>query len=520
MSTAPAQAAKRKTPEPVISRITIRATDIFDFTTNPAIRKFPYTTINTLHIRTQEQVIRNALLFKVGDRVDPFLIRETERNLRALPFIRAARVSRFPQRDGTVALVVRTQDSWTTEPLLNLGGVNTVDEIETGFREKNFLGLGKSVSFLYKSGPDFIEREYKYYDPQLFNSRWQLNAGALTDEAGTSRNITVQRPFYSATTKWSFRGGHANKLELVDEFSNNAKVSKFKRTIETHEFAIGRKVGGGTEIVNHVGPRYRRENRTHTPIPETSPGRPIPESEHLQTLFLDIETIKNDYIELTRIEKMSRVEDYNLGPQIVLSPGVSPKALSGDRNVWEFETTYEQRTLIKDTHLLFGRLAYSGRSLFDRPKNQKYIGQAKYYVRSSPLHTLVGNVKAQWSENLDQADNFKLGGDTGLRAYKRDQFVGDRTLLMNVEDRMYFVDDAFNLVSFGAAVFADSGYAWPKEQSVDLTDLKSDIGLGLRMGLTRSSNEVVLRFDLAYRLDPSSPNDKRIVFTFGSSQAF
>src|SRR5688500_10820338 len=97
---APLLAAK-SSQQPVISRITVRATDIFDFEFKTYLRKFPYTWANGLHIRTKERVIRQEFLFKVGDRLDPFLIAETERNLRALSFIRAARVAKYPQRDGT-----------------------------------------------------------------------------------------------------------------------------------------------------------------------------------------------------------------------------------------------------------------------------------------------------------------------------------------------------------------------------------------------------------------------------------
>src|SRR5258706_16085721 len=83
-----AHAAKK----PIISKIIIRGTDVFDFETKPNINKFPYSWINLLDIQTKEYVLRQELLFKVGDPVDEFRLRETERNLRALSFIRAARI--------------------------------------------------------------------------------------------------------------------------------------------------------------------------------------------------------------------------------------------------------------------------------------------------------------------------------------------------------------------------------------------------------------------------------------------
>jgi hemolysin activation/secretion protein len=237
-------------------------------------------------------------------------------------------------------------------------------------------------------------------------------------------------------------------------------------------------------------------------------------------MFLDMDAERNDFIEITHIEKMTRVEDYNLGPQVSLSPGLSPKELTGTQNVLQLQSSYEQRRMIRDTHLLWGKFTYTGRNTFNAPQNQLYTTQAKYYYRNSPGYTLVWNGLLQFGESLDDDNLIKLGGVNGLRAYRRDEFTGSKSVLFNVEDRTFWVDDAFHLVSLGGVAFVDSGYAWARGQGVSIGDLKSDVGVGLRFGLTRSSNEVVVRLDVAYRMDRSSPNDPRFVVTFGTGQAF
>ena len=45
-----------------------------------------------LHIRTREEIIRQELLFAPGDPLDKEAIAQTERNLRALVFLRDARI--------------------------------------------------------------------------------------------------------------------------------------------------------------------------------------------------------------------------------------------------------------------------------------------------------------------------------------------------------------------------------------------------------------------------------------------
>lgn len=512
---------KAKDLGPVISRITIRGTDIFDFETNPRLHHFPYTAINLLHIQTKEEVIRRELLFKVGDKYDPFLAQETERNLRALSFIRSARVTKFPQRDGTLALVVHVNDGWTTEPQINLGGVNKIDTTEFGFKEKNLFGYGKTVGVFYKKGDDFIQREYDYTDPRLFGSRLQLNAGYLNSTLVENRHIRIERPFYSSDTQYSYRASHEHDISTISDFEENNKVSEFEQTKETNEVAAATKVGAGRDYVNHAGLRFNKVSRNFAASANSNPARPIPVSDDLQTVFLDLDSSGNKFIETTHLEKMTRVEDINLGPSFQMSPGITPRFMNpGRSDGTQFSTSYEQRFLSQRGHLLYGKAAYSGRDTLHRAENQLYQGYLKYYYRGNDFNTFVVNSRVEWGDQLDPDTQVKLGGENGMRAFKTDSMVGTKGALLNLEDRLYFIDELWDLFSIGGAVFYDTGYVWSRHQAVDVSDLRNSVGAGLRLGLTRASNEVILRVDFSYRLHTVKADDSHFVVSFGTDQAF
>ena len=74
---------------------------------------------NRLHIKTKKYVIRRELLLKEGDPFSRRLADETERNLRALPFLWDARVNLRQSPKGKNVLEVSTADSWTL-----LGGIS------------------------------------------------------------------------------------------------------------------------------------------------------------------------------------------------------------------------------------------------------------------------------------------------------------------------------------------------------------------------------------------------------------
>jgi hemolysin activation/secretion protein len=132
----------------------------------------------------------------------------------------------------------------------------------------------------------------------------------------------------------------------------------------------------------------------------------------------------------------------------------------------------------------------------------------------------VLNTRADWGDKLDPDNQVKLGGDNGLRAFKVDDIVGNKGWVFNAEDRLFLINELFSLVSIGAVAFYDTGYVWAEHDPVSLSKLRSDIGAGLRFGLTRSSNEVIIRLDFSYRLQVNDPNDSHLVITFGTGQAF
>lgn len=72
-------------------------------------------------------------------------------------------------------------------------------------------------------------------------------------------------------------------------------------------------------------------------------------------------------------------------------------------------------------------------------------------------------------------ENYWIGGAETLRGYREDQFYGTRTLLFSTEFRVPFG------TSLQGVAFTDAGYAWPRGTDVRLSDLKTSVGVGLRV---------------------------------------
>ena len=104
----------------VIRKITIISNPIFNPNT-PGERKRLFRLANALHIQTQERTIRAQLLFAEGERYSERALRETERNLRQLRFLREP-IIRVTAIDGDqVDIEVQTTDVWSFSPTLSVG---------------------------------------------------------------------------------------------------------------------------------------------------------------------------------------------------------------------------------------------------------------------------------------------------------------------------------------------------------------------------------------------------------------
>ncbi len=130
-----------------IRKIHIKQLDVFGPTiddTSRVARSWIEKTGNKLHFMTKEYLIRNNLLFKEGDYIDPVVLADNERLLRALPYLEDARIIVKPlaSLSDSIDIIVVAKDVWASA--FNI----QVDNIYAGRFEiwdHNLFGLGHEI---------------------------------------------------------------------------------------------------------------------------------------------------------------------------------------------------------------------------------------------------------------------------------------------------------------------------------------------------------------------------------------
>jgi hypothetical protein len=501
-----------------IGRIRIESNDVFS--AEEASKGWVYRAANSIHIETRPSFLREQLLFKEGDPLDIALLAETERNLRALPFIKSASVTASAPHDGVSDVLVVTQDAWTTEPGGSFGSKGGRTTYSFELTETDLLGRGQLLSFAYAKETERTTRSILFQDPYLFRPFWKGRVYLADNSDGRQREFELARPFYSFSARWSADGlvsriAQEDKLyadgEEVDRFRHEHQeaLASYGAALSATELQADR-VTGGIDFVDD----------TFSPLPDQP--QTVPDPRKFRYVFAAYEHVESAFETLNYVNRDSRYEDFNLAPRIFVRGDFSPTAFGAPANSAAASVEFSGGILFSDDSFAQGDVLAQSR--FDGgPQNtiaSAFVGYVRRFRLTRIPQTFVARVQYDHSWRLDPEIQFEASGATGLRGYRLHAMTGDRRLLVNVEQRFFSEREYLQLFSPGAVVFVDAGTAVPRQTGLTFSQIKADAGFGLRIAIARAGGNNILRIDVAYPFQRDAQGRKGLLVSFSSSQAF
>lgn len=494
-------------PGLTIGSVVVETNNVFDLD-DPRDDKLLYRAANQLHRTTRDAVIRRELLFTEGDRYDPALIEESERILRALPFIRRAEAFTSVNKQGMVDVIVRTYDSWTLEVLASLQRAGGSTNIKAGLAEHNVLGTGKALSGSHSRVGKAGSQAFGYNDPQFFrHKRLQFALAALTSPGTQNFSLKVDRPFTSISPA-AFGGRLGYSKGAVGTSGDPTPSGTATRTLSEAGVDYGIALATSTRRTRRVNTGVLGRRSDYSPIPAQTVG-PVPPREQLTFVRLAGDWQELDFVTVRRINKFTHDEDYNLGlavlPEVAWAP---PSRALGTTESQVVPAVALRKGFVWSNQLLLLRSGYSSTYVNGGNGHRLASFDAAYFLRGFKYQTIAVHTSLDLGWRLDFARPLSLGEVNGLRGYGLDQFKGDRRFLFNVEDRVFVWDELWRLLDVGAVAFFDSGYVWPSGSAVRPAELRNSVGLGLRLAPSRSASNDPVRLDLAYALNDNKSRSR------------
>jgi hypothetical protein len=474
---------------------------------------FYYRWANSLHIVTREHVVRRELLFETGDTLNLRDIYETERNLRAAGFIGEIDFYAEPDSNGNINITVITTDLWTTKAEIYLDVAGGDYAVGLAFTEGNVLGLGKFIQLLGQVGSDQDGYAAAYIDNRLLGSRFAFDASLTKYTYSEGYSINITRPQYSLTVPFGVRASFASLDAVPRLFHRGVEIFRHNQDRRFLNAEAVYSLGLNRRLNLYGG--YNLEKLDYSPEDSDHPLNVlIPGDEVISYPIVGVGGAIIEYDVERFLDASGTPEDLTLGGSLYYKFGRSDRVFGAD-----FIGGWNQvsgRFLLRPFRRLFvgggERLTWW---LRDGHKERiRHQSQLAFFFKPASMHLLSVNAVTDFAWRQKATYQVILGGGNGLRGYSFYELAGDRLALGNLEYRFY-TPLTILTVRLGAAAFFDIGHVWRRGQGVDLGDLKSGVGVGLRFGLTRSSTSRVVNFDFARAL---SQDD--FFIGFGSTTPF
>ena len=484
----------------------------------------------TVHETTQPNVVERFLLFSAGDRCQELRRAESERLLRAQPFIADADVYIVENDLGTVDVEVRTID----ETAIVLGGTvrarsPNVAGILLG--NANLGGQGVYVSTGWRTGDGFRDG----FSGRLIDNQFlgrTIVAGIEGDRRpiGGSWRVMAGRPFFTDLQRvaWRARAGESFALmQLWRPDGTRPGVELRRRYYELG--AIGRVgvpgrlglfgvsvTGDNEEPGNRLVAAESGVVRDLGPVP-----RPY-RNHHMSRVNVLLGVRDIQFVRRRALDAITATQDVPLGVQVGMQIGRSSPIfgtveddffLAGDLYVGLSRSERATTRLQMQTQ---GRRAAGG-SAWDGVLS---TGRLTHQMKMNLNH--LDEIVVEWAGSYRPRTPFQLllgVPEAGVRGYERAAFAGGQRLVARFEHRHVY-GAVRNLGDVAIAGFVDAGRQWAGDVPFGVTTpIQGSLGVSLLAAVPPRSARV-WRADLAFPLSRGARSWVSLRFTNADRTAF
>jgi len=476
---------------------------------------------NRLHINTSDKTIKKHLLFAEGDQVTREILIESEMNLRRKNFLADAMIEVEEKPEQGIIIHVTVFDQWSTAPGTGLKRVGNQVTYWAGLSEKNLLGTGQTISVSFHKELRTKGAKFNYLNPGTRTGDLYFSTYYSNNDDGFSFVSTLSKPILSKTQKHSFFAAYRASSSSVWHYYDGNSINDDRNTafvsgetnllgkfedVSKRTTTLGFTQSHGHQKRLNVSLFTRFHEQTHhgniiSNDTDLMDGLTIRERDDVLagiSMSLDQKT----YTRTRNLNKLKWTEDFDKIKNLSFTLGKNFQGLGANNNDYIVGLQANYTDIFRTRHFLS---AQTSLNYFLSQEGEKQDGQfeANIRYRTKLRSNLNGSVFTYWKNNIGRlaTDQLLLGESNGLNGYPNFYFANQNLILLNTE-LILIPDIEFLTVIPAMAVFASSGNTFFEPAKFELNNLHSTVGIGLRLGLSRSAERSVSHINLAWPLDP------------------
>jgi hypothetical protein len=484
------------------------------------------------HSTTRGPVIRRFLALRVGDRCVEERRVESERLLRAQPFIESAHIAAFADGQGGVRLDVYTVDELAGEVQVGIGRpAPFIDALRLG--NGNLLGNAMRVTGDWAHTPNYADQVGgEFADFQTFGHPWVFDASAQRAHVGGDLDASMAHPYFVDLQQigWRVAGGsdhdyfqfrtpgdaYSPTLDVERVYANAGGLFRVGNpsagrvnTGDTTARRINRlalvgvavsherdDIGGGPVLITPSG----LQADTTAATAHEFAGHFGAHTEDRLNILVGLRAVR--YITVVGMDALLGEQDIPLGGQFSAVVGRSTSWLGSDSHDLFVSGRLDLAAGSRNSVIRGGAETEARRDeTTGRWDGLISSGRAAWYIKDGLARTLILSTDIAYGQRVRTPFQLALGDpDGGVPGYLGTNVAGAARGVGRAEYRTLFRPPSHFLraaATWGLAGFVDGGRVWAGDIPFGTTSpTVASAGLGLLVGVPRASRSL-WRVDLA-----------------------
>jgi hypothetical protein len=508
-----------------ISRIDIDANPPFRISGNGMWQRFGRFAARE-HVTTREAVLRRYLALQLGDRCTEVRRAESERILRAQPFIADATVLAYADSAGGVILNVTTVDEVSL--ILGIGLTAKSPHLHAlKLGEDNLLGSAIHAEGKWKKAANFRDiYAGKIIDYQFLGRPYQFQVEGGRRELGRDWGTQLSHPFLTDLQRVSWRTTAGDQTGYFYFRRPNADPAAL---------FIGRSysdIGGVVRIGPPLGRlalvggsiSFEDESPGTQPVRVTDTALVADTSQILINRYTKHQTARLNalwgvrnvrFVRVIGFDALEGTQDLRTGVQVATLIGKGARFLRGKERDWFGSTDFYAGMA---TPISYAAFNIAGEGRLDEDNHWDGIlahGRGALYLKPFNRQTWIWDVAMSggWKQRIPFQLTF-ADRDGGLRGFKTAEVGGARRLIGHVEDR-YLIGRYKELASVAIAGFAEAGKLWAGDSPFGVnTPVYASTGFSI-LAASPPQSRRTLRVDFAFPVKGERTSNWEVRLTAG-----
>jgi Omp85 superfamily domain len=472
---------------------------------------------------TQPRVVQSFLQLKEGGICTEHRRAETERVLRAQPFLANAIVTATPDSAGGVAIDVTTVDEISLVLGASFSGLHVTS---FKFGNSNIAGSGQYAAASWEQGDAYRDGfGARYVNDAAFSSPQRLTLDAGRDPVGSHALVALEHPFYTNLQHVAWHTG----MSYTNSYPGFDRVGDDPLALGMHYFladagAVSRlDIGARRVFLGAVLTHERMSTHDRGVVisdsgyvhePDNLFGARYPDF-HATRLSAVAGVRLLHYERVTGYDALYGTQDFPLGVQLAGQIGRGLPHLG-------------------NTNWLFGGDVLGGHAFGPSFLGTRLSGEIQrdaetggwaglvttarliYYAKPGAHHTVIvtGDFAGAWRSLLPYELTIN-SSRSGVRGFRGSQEAGAQRAVARVEDR-WAIRRFGTWSAIGAALFADAGKVWAGDVPYGVSSpVRASVGVSL-LAAVPAQSQTTWRVDIAAPLDRGAGAHRSIEIRFVS----